>query len=863
MTQTTGLYGFMQSQKAKTTLLFVVFMLACQAYAYALMLGFAIIFHDLPSLGKLDIAWQIWRNSTIEVFTCSLLWVFLAYTFQSRAIARDVGSKPVSRQEEPRAYNILENLCVATGLQMPKLRVIETASANAFTQALGFGGPQVTVTRGLLNILNDAELEAAFAHEVARIRNGDSTLIGFAMIFSGMIFRVFEFFIRPLTSFNLRTVFFLIMVPFYPLPACIVLGIVIAVGLLTALTTRFAISQNRIMLADAGAVDLTKNPRALASLLLRLQNGTSALSHDDLINALCIYAPDTGWLASHPSILTRIETIFSYSGEGLRRTSPAEPQRAAFKVFPLIKQMHSSGFGASTSHFAIVLPVILAFVGQSWLLSHYGNGIGLVKPLDDSAYVKANPYRQATNNAANAGDVETQRKCFYNTATGYITEGNTPVEPYKVPDANFVNGAAPATNAEFSTNRQYHIAGNGQMAVVGPQCAAGGCDSATFDLFARATFAYYISAQAITTSFQQKSGAAGLAYAHQYLNSPADLATRQFIKLATDRNVITEFKFSPAASRLLLNDFANYRACTVEDAKAVDAKLLDTEMRPDGQTSAAMGEGSTFQDQTTAVTQMARATAHRQRMNFPLVLGMILLAIGLIWKGGTLAYRFMRGTSADGSQQTIGQGARMISPVILALTLLLSAFPNVESLLVANLGGPAPQSEPTDVSITEHSSMQDRLDAQKKTRTELVAQYAEQLPAAIAKYNSEQPADSDFRIPMDDEVSAQQPQIAVQDIAKMEDSLNCVFDQNRGYMAYGTAPVQKITVSAEDIIATVERSFRDQEFYNSDEYRSFHENLLQSDLGQTLRDHAYAMMEIGRTGEKCSRLCASHKYYRE
>jgi heat shock protein HtpX len=117
MAQTTGLYGFMQSQKTKTAMLFFVFMLSCQAYAFALILSFAIVFHDLPALGKLDVAWQIWRNSTIEIATTSLLWVFLAYVFQSRIIAQDVGSTSVTRREEPQAYNLLENLSIATGLK--------------------------------------------------------------------------------------------------------------------------------------------------------------------------------------------------------------------------------------------------------------------------------------------------------------------------------------------------------------------------------------------------------------------------------------------------------------------------------------------------------------------------------------------------------------------------------------------------------------------------------------------------------------------------------------------------------------------------------------------------------------------------
>jgi heat shock protein HtpX len=904
MAQTTGLYGFMQSQKTKTAMLFFVFMLSCQAYAFALILSFAIVFHDLPALGKLDVAWQIWRNSTIEIATTSLLWVFLAYVFQSRIIAQDVGSTSVTRREEPQAYNLLENLSIATGLKMPGLRVIETPSLNAFSSDLGFSGPEVTVTRGLLNATTKDELEAVMAHQVTRIRNGDSKLIGFAMIFMSMIFRMFEFFIRPFTSFNLRTIFFLVMLPFFPLLACTVFAIVVFVGLIAALATRFAISQKRIYLADAGTVDLIKDPKPLAYALLKMQAGESTLSQDSLINAMCIQAPEEGWLSSHPTTLSRVEAMAAYTGmAGIGNPEPSP--RPAFQLLPTIRQLHSSGFGTSVSRILIMLPVVAALVGQSWVMGQYGGKIGLVKPLDDSAYVAPNPYRQTTTNSLNAGDVETQRHCFYNKTTGFITEGNAPVETYKTADSQLVSTAASASNPEFSTNRQFHIAGSSAIAAFGPMCAERGCDAGSFDMFARATFAYYTSAEAITTGFQQQSGAAGLAYAKEYLNSPDDQATRKFIKLATDNKVITEFQFNVTASRLLLNDFANYRACTVEDAKAVNPSLLGNETKPDAQATVAFSEEGTVDQQVKAITQMTKAEVHRQRMNFPLTLGAMLLAIWLAWKLITIPLGYLRRGRRNLKLQPTSVGhsspatAMLLSPLAVILVLVSFVFPSLPGLIIKKLGGPVVQVVSSDQDITSHSSAQDQLERRDSVinalitninnqlpadspdriklpldknapqlrtgladdaktivaiagnRAAQIAEYQKQIPDIYRVHNSKLPADSEFRIPMPED-DPPQPQIAVNDIAKMEKSQNCTFNRDSGFKVYGKEPLKEFEVTSYDIITMVQRRINDEDFYHSNEYQDFHRNLLEkSFLGQERRDHAYAIMAIERDIEKC------------
>src|SRR5215468_806581 len=99
--------------------------------------------------------------------------ILIAYKFHQRMIDAVTGGREVTRQEEPRLYNILENLCISRGITMPTLKVIEDDSLNAFATGMNEKQYSITVTSGLLNSLNDAEIESVLGHELTHIRNGD------------------------------------------------------------------------------------------------------------------------------------------------------------------------------------------------------------------------------------------------------------------------------------------------------------------------------------------------------------------------------------------------------------------------------------------------------------------------------------------------------------------------------------------------------------------------------------------------------------------------------------------------------------------------------------------------------------------
>src|SRR5262245_65729524 len=117
----------------------------------------------------------------------TVLWIFIAYKFHQAMIDAVTGGREVTRQQEPRLYNLLENLCISRGITMPKLKVIEDDSLNAFATGMNEKQYSITVTSGLIKSLDDAEVEAVLGHELTHIRNGDVRLLVIAVIIAGVV----------------------------------------------------------------------------------------------------------------------------------------------------------------------------------------------------------------------------------------------------------------------------------------------------------------------------------------------------------------------------------------------------------------------------------------------------------------------------------------------------------------------------------------------------------------------------------------------------------------------------------------------------------------------------------------------------
>src|SRR6202000_2135266 len=117
----------------------------------------------------------------------AILWIVIAYFFHQSIIDAVTGARDVTRQEEPRLYNLLENLCISRGITMPALKVMDTDALNAFATGMNEKHYSVTVTTALMAHLDDAELEAVLGHELTHIRNGDVRMMVVAVIIAGVV----------------------------------------------------------------------------------------------------------------------------------------------------------------------------------------------------------------------------------------------------------------------------------------------------------------------------------------------------------------------------------------------------------------------------------------------------------------------------------------------------------------------------------------------------------------------------------------------------------------------------------------------------------------------------------------------------
>lgn len=269
-----------------------------------------------PGYGPLDFTWAVIYAYWPFVVGAAAVWLLLAYAFNDVLIHAATGAKPVSRADAPRLYNVLETLCISRGMAVPRLYIIDTDAMNAYASGIDKRTYSITVTRALLDRLDDRELEAVLAHELTHILDKDVRLLLVTIVFVGAIS-----FIAQLLWRSLRVVSFrrqrgnagLVI-----LAAAIVAGI----GYLLALILRFAISRRREYLADAGSVELTKSPEALISALRKISENANVPHVPSEVRQMFIENPlsESSFLnlfATHPPIADRIRVLERLAGTPL------------------------------------------------------------------------------------------------------------------------------------------------------------------------------------------------------------------------------------------------------------------------------------------------------------------------------------------------------------------------------------------------------------------------------------------------------------------------------------------------------------------------------------------------------------------
>ncbi|MBU2292284.1 MAG: M48 family metallopeptidase, partial [Alphaproteobacteria bacterium] len=253
------------------------------------MMGFGVLPGTGRGLGDDMALAASWLGATVPLaFIVAGIWFAISYFGSQAMIDLMTGARKVERKSEPDLYNLLENLAISRGLRTPTLRVIDNDSLNAFATGLHEGQYSVTVTRGLVNTLTRDELEAVLAHELTHVINKDVRTMVIASIFAGIISVIAELVFRGLIYSrgggrrdNKNAM---------PL---ILIGLAFAaVGFALAIVIRMMLSRTREYVADAGAVELTKNPDAMISALRKVEGRSSLKGPDELQQLFLDNQPD-------------------------------------------------------------------------------------------------------------------------------------------------------------------------------------------------------------------------------------------------------------------------------------------------------------------------------------------------------------------------------------------------------------------------------------------------------------------------------------------------------------------------------------------------------------------------------------------
>jgi heat shock protein HtpX len=274
----------------------------------ALLLGMFYIFFFFADKQEINQVNRHFLQSLPFVLAGVAVWFLIAWAGHSSFIRMATHSKPLERKENKRVYNLVENLCIQQGMQMPAIYVIEDDSLNAFASGINNKTFSITVSRGIINKLNDEELEGVIAHELTHIMNRDVRLLIISIIFVGIFSFLAEMALRNI-RFGTRKKEggYIILIAIA----------VTAICYFISLFLRFGISRSREYLADAGAADMTKKPYALANALRKVDADPviEAVTRSDVAQ-LFIDNPKTekksffaGLFATHPPIEKRIELL--------------------------------------------------------------------------------------------------------------------------------------------------------------------------------------------------------------------------------------------------------------------------------------------------------------------------------------------------------------------------------------------------------------------------------------------------------------------------------------------------------------------------------------------------------------------------
>jgi heat shock protein HtpX len=246
----------------------------------------------------------------------SIITSISSYWFSDKIVLSSTNAAPIEKSDNPELYRIVENLCIADGLPMPKIYILNEAQPNAFATGRDEKHAAIAVTKGLLGKLEKPEIEGVIAHELSHIKNKDMLLQTAVVVLAGVISVISDMFLRisfwgggRRDSENNSSGMILML-----------LGIFAAIlAPIAATVVQLAISRKRELLADASGALLTRYPEGLASALEKINSDQSQLRKASSANAhLFIEDPFRGkqsasWFnklfMTHPPVEERVAAL--------------------------------------------------------------------------------------------------------------------------------------------------------------------------------------------------------------------------------------------------------------------------------------------------------------------------------------------------------------------------------------------------------------------------------------------------------------------------------------------------------------------------------------------------------------------------
>ncbi|MBQ7907911.1 MAG: M48 family metallopeptidase [Elusimicrobiaceae bacterium] len=336
-------YDFIAQNKRRTWLLVLLFPLTFAALGYLMLFGVSRLTSEpsyisaeekayYQSVGQTPNATQIAVDRANQLasqflpwlWLGAVLWIVISYYCGDQMILRGTNALEIYRDDQPEIYNLVENLCIASGLPMPRVYIINDSSLNAFATGRDPAHASIALTRGIVEKLERAELEGVVAHELSHIQNRDIRLM--LITVTGISF--FTFMAEICFRSALRSTRGSGKNKGQAALLFLVLGIFFALyGYIVAPLIRLAISRTREYQADATAAYMTRNPAALARALHKISGDArvEVLDKRSSMAAMCIANPlehmglfswVSGLTATHPPIEKRIQALLAMDRGG-------------------------------------------------------------------------------------------------------------------------------------------------------------------------------------------------------------------------------------------------------------------------------------------------------------------------------------------------------------------------------------------------------------------------------------------------------------------------------------------------------------------------------------------------------------------